>query len=356
MDHSITTLFVVPDANTLPTTGSTENLTAGQFGIFKDKLRAAATAANIGTAEYIQIAQGRPGTGLGTKLSDRIKVSKLKRFTKIAGSSATQNPIIEITNFSANKGDDLIVSWRVFTPLLEARHPNGLTQSVVVPGDCVTCGDAPCTTVANEPIIDAVMAQYNLILSKQSTAGNAVRLDSYVTLAKSGTGSTAKIVITAKSPEEIAVYAPDVATRNIDKVRVVLKAWAYKAPETTADFYDPNDCNQVATVTTTQEGTFKRLTSEEIKQMEVDFHSFQATHKHVYRDGRFNDQFKSYVKDGAVYDLYFIQFDELTPDTDNFSAKFTLDETAVIAVIQGQGATIETILTTYLGAVKDARA
>lgn len=349
MDHSITTLFVVPDANVLPVAGSTESLTTGQFGIFKDKLRAAATAANVGTAEYIQIAQGRPGTGLGTKLSDRIKASKLKKFYKIAGSASSQNPIVDISAFTANLGDDIIVSWRVFSPLLEARHPNGLTQSVVVPGDCISCGDTPCTTVSNENLVDAVMAQYNLILSGQSAAGNAERLDSYVTLTKVGVGDAAKIRITAKSPETIATYAPDVATRNIDKVRVVLKAWAYKAPETTADFYDPNDCNQIATVTSVQEGTFKRLTSEEIKQMEVDFHSYQATHKHVYRDGRFNDQFTSYVKDGAVYDLYFVQFDELTPDTDNFAAKFTLDETVVIAAIQGQTNDIEAILEAYLG-------
>ncbi len=35
MDFSLTTLFVVPSSqSTLPTTGSTQNLTAGQFGIF----------------------------------------------------------------------------------------------------------------------------------------------------------------------------------------------------------------------------------------------------------------------------------------------------------------------------------
>ena len=33
-DFSLTTLFVVPVGNTLPSSGSTQNLTAGQVGIF----------------------------------------------------------------------------------------------------------------------------------------------------------------------------------------------------------------------------------------------------------------------------------------------------------------------------------
>ena len=66
MDFSLTSVFVVPVGNTLPTTGSSENLTNGQFGVFKDRSWTAATAGNISTASFIEFGQGRPTSYLGT--------------------------------------------------------------------------------------------------------------------------------------------------------------------------------------------------------------------------------------------------------------------------------------------------
>ena len=43
-DFSLTTLFVVPVGNTLPSSGSTQDLTAGQFGLFRSDY----TVANAG--------------------------------------------------------------------------------------------------------------------------------------------------------------------------------------------------------------------------------------------------------------------------------------------------------------------
>ena len=73
-DFSLTTLFVVPVGQTaLPSSGSTQNLTAGQFGIFKSDYTLA-TAANIAASPYFYIAQGRTNTYLqGSKRSDKIK-------------------------------------------------------------------------------------------------------------------------------------------------------------------------------------------------------------------------------------------------------------------------------------------
>jgi hypothetical protein len=54
MDFSLTTLFVVPSSqSTLPTTGSTQNLTAGQFGIFDNAYATTATG-TIATKPYIK--------------------------------------------------------------------------------------------------------------------------------------------------------------------------------------------------------------------------------------------------------------------------------------------------------------
>jgi hypothetical protein len=353
MDFSLTSFFVVPVGNSLPTTGSTETLTAGQFGIYKDKLRTAATAANVGTATYIQIAQGRPGTGLGTKLSDRIKSTKLKKFYKIVGHSTAANEIWELSGLTAKVGEDVVVSWRVHSALIEARHPNGLTQSVTIPADCVTCGADPCTEIANETLIDAFFAQYNLQLAQQASAGNAVKLDSFLTFEKIGTGDDAVIRITGKPVESVPVYSPDIATRNVDKDRLWFRPFVYIMPETSADFYNPNDCNAAGTAILLQRSSFVTGSSEEVKQMEVDFYSYQATVKPLFRAGQFNQQFVSYVTDGTTYDLYFILFDELNPDSDAWAATQKIDEQVIIAVPSGATSTIEAILEAYLGAAEE---
>ena len=71
-DFSLTTLFVVPVGNTLPSSGSTQNLTAGQVGIFLNDY-SVATAGNIAAAPYFYVAQGRVNTYLqGSKRSDKI--------------------------------------------------------------------------------------------------------------------------------------------------------------------------------------------------------------------------------------------------------------------------------------------
>lgn len=353
MDFSLTTLFVVPVGNSLPTTGSTETLTAGQFGIYKDKLRTAATAGNVSTATYIQIAQGRPGTGLGTKLSDRIKSTKVKQFYKIVGHSTAANEIWELSNLTAKAGEDVIVSWRVHSTLIEARHPNGLTQSVVIPADCIECGADPCTEIANETLIDAFFEQYNLQLAQQKSSGNAVKLNSFLTFEKLGSGSSAKIRITGKPVESVAVYSPDIVTRNVDKDRLWFRPFVYVAPETSADFYNPNDCNAAGTATLLQRSSYVTGTSEEVKQMEVDFYSYQHTIKPLFRAGQFNQQFTSYVTDGTTYDLYFILFDEIQPDSESWSGGRKIDGRVIIAVPQDATATIESILETYIGAAEE---
>jgi hypothetical protein len=353
MDFSITTLFVVPVSNTLPTSGSTESLAAGQFGIYKDKARTCATSGNIGTAKFIQIAQGRPGTGMGTKLSDFIKASKVKRWEKFVGHEQAADEIWEISDLSATKGEDVVFTFRLHSNLLDARYSNGLTRSLVVPGACIACGDDPCETVANEDIIDAFFEQLTLQEAQQADAANGVKLSSYLVFEKIGTGSSAVIRITGKPVESIPVYAPDIASRNVDKDRMWFRPFVYKAPETTADFISPDLCDSVGTTTLIQKSSFVTGTSEEVKQMEVDFYSYQAKVKNLYRQGQYNGQFQSYVTDGTTYDLYFLQFDEMVGDSDVFAPHYAIDETVVLAIPQGESSTIETILEAYLGDVTD---
>lgn len=73
-DFSLTTVFVAPVAQTaLPSSGSTQNLTAGQIGLFRNDY-SIANSGNIAAAPYFYIAQGRANTYLlGSKRSDKIK-------------------------------------------------------------------------------------------------------------------------------------------------------------------------------------------------------------------------------------------------------------------------------------------
>ena len=68
-DFSLTTLFVVPVGNTLPSSGSTQNLTAGQFGLFLNTY-AVATTGNISATGNITgnyyIGNGSLLTGITT--------------------------------------------------------------------------------------------------------------------------------------------------------------------------------------------------------------------------------------------------------------------------------------------------
>ena len=57
-DFSLTSLFISAKAGSVPTTGSTQNLTSGQIGIFLPD-NTVATTSNVGNAKYIYFAQGR---------------------------------------------------------------------------------------------------------------------------------------------------------------------------------------------------------------------------------------------------------------------------------------------------------
>ena len=72
-DFSLTTLFVVPVGSSIASSGSTQDLTAGQVGFFGPTY-AALTSGTIAAADYFYVAQGRTNTYLqGSKRSDKIK-------------------------------------------------------------------------------------------------------------------------------------------------------------------------------------------------------------------------------------------------------------------------------------------
>jgi hypothetical protein len=351
MSYSLTTLFVVPVGNSLPTSGSTETLTAGQFGIYKDLARNAATAANVSTANFIQLAQGQPSTlNVGTKLSDKIKSTKIKKMWKIVGQSTASVQITEFTDFSGKCDEQLTLTLRAHSSYIDTISFNGLTRSVTVQLPCCDCGADPCETIANETIIDLILAK----IAQEDAVSvdpSAIKLSTFFSFNKTGTGDTAVLVVSGKPLTEYG-NACDLAAFPFEYDRMWFRGWVYTGPDTTVDFLVFDDCAPAATVTVTQRSGYPIGTSDEVAQMEKDYYSYQSPHKHLFRQPGYNQYFNSYVTDGTTYDIYWIQFDELDQN-DAWTANLRLDERVGIAIPSGEGATIETILETYGGDFED---
>lgn len=65
----------------------------------------------------------------------------------------------------------------------------------------------------------------------------------------------------------------------------------------------------MATVTYTQRSFYPQGDSEQVKQLEKNFYSYQAGYlKHLYRWAGYNQNFESWVTDGTTYDMFYIKF------------------------------------------------
>lgn len=350
MDYSLTTLFVVPVGNTLPTTGSTETLTEGQFGVFKDEQRTAATNANIGSAAFIQFAQGQPNLYIGSKVSDKIKASKVKKWYKVTGSGTAANEIWKVSDFTASCGESVTLTLRGHSSYLDTISFNGFTRSITVQAPCCECGADPCTEVDNEALVDLFIAKVAQIDAAQ-VGPNALKITTFFTFEKIGTGAGAYLLISSKT---LTVYAQpcDIAANPYEYDRIWFRVWITPGPATTVDFEVYEPCNLAGTTTLLQRSSFPNGTSTEVAQMEYDYYSYQSPFKHLFRTPGYNPYFESWVTAGTVYDQYVIQFDELTQN-DAWTRNAQEDERVILFIPQGATSTIQTMLVTYLGAITD---
>ena len=356
-DFSLTTVFVAPVAQTaLPSSGSTQNLTAGQLGLFRNDY-SVATAGNIVAAPYFYVAQGRANTYLlGSKRSDKIKgcpsgsgcKSNVTEWYKVTGCGTPVNQITDITGFNVSCGDTLTVTIRAFSSYLNTLYFNGLTRSVTVQAPCCECGDDPCTTVNDNALI-------NLIIAKlQATAPGInpdnIGLTKFFNFENLG-GSTLRI-----QGKALTAYGQpcDVAAFPHEYDRMWFRVFVYAGPATTADFIVSDSCNIVATATTVQNSTYATGTSYEIKQLEKNFYSYQAGYpKHLYRMNGYNGNFESYVSDGTVYDTFYIKFNDYDAPTKTWGDYVPEDNMVIIAVPKGSAfeTALETVLEAALGSV-----
>jgi hypothetical protein len=364
-DFSLTTLFVVPVGQTaLPSSGSTQNLTAGQVGIFKSDY-SVATSANIAASPYFYVAQGRTNTYLqGSKRSDKIKGcpsgsgcnSNVTEWYKVSGCPTAANQITDVTDFTVQCGEVITLTLRAHSSYIDTLYFNGFTRSVTVQAPCCNCSDNPCDDVDPSIIIDDLIFQLNL--KAPGNNPDNISFSTFYTFENVG-GTILRI-----TGKPLTKYGQpcDVAAFPFEYDRMYFRTFVYSGPATTADFIVADNCNLVAEANIIQRASYASGQSAEIAQLEKNFYSYQAGYlKHLYRMNGYNENFESWVSDGATYDTYYIRFNEYNKSEYQWGDYIMEDSTVIIAApnaaSQTGGATIaadiEDVLVAALGAVVD---
>lgn len=356
-DFSLTTLFVVPVGNTLPSSGSTQNLTAGQVGIFLNDY-SVATAGNIAAAPYFYVAQGRVNTYLqGSKRSDKISgcpggsscKTNVTEWYKSNGCATVVNQVTDVVDFTVKCGEIVTLTLRGFSSYLNTLYFNGFTRSVTVNAPCCDCGGDPCTDVDVPALIDSLIIK----LEEHAPGDNPdnIYLTQFYQFQRIGDDASAILRITGKALTQYGQPC-DVAAFPWEYDRFYFRTFIFSGPATTADFIVDDPCNRVAQPVITQRSNYPAGTSAEVQQLEKNFYSYQAGYlKHLYRMNGYNENFESWVTDGQIYDLYYIQFNEYDRSAYQWGDYIMENSMVIIAVPENQTSAIEAILVAGLGAV-----
>jgi len=357
-DFSLTTMFVVPSGVTIASSGSTQDLTAGKVGVFLNTY-AVATAGNIVAAPYFYIAQGRVNTYLqGTKRSDKIKGcpsgsgcnSNVTEWYKVTGCGTPAVQITDINSWNVKCGDIVTLTLVSHSSYLDTLYFNGFTRSVTVVAPCCDCGGDPCMTVDTSALID----QFITKLTSHTPGINFdnISLNQFYTFTNVG-GTTLRI-----TGKPLTKYGQpcDVAAFPWEYDRMWFRTFVYSGPATTADFIVNDNCNIVAEAFIIQRASYPTGTSGEIAQLEKNYYSYQVGYlKHLYRMAGYNENFESWVVDGAIYTTFYIKFNDIDKSTYNWGDYIPEDEMVIIAVVTGSAeqTALEAILEAALGNATD---
>jgi len=354
-DFSLTTLFVVPvGQTTFPSSGSTQNLTAGQVGIFSNGYAATNTP---GSFPYFYIAQGRTNTYLqGSKRSDKISgvdstggKPNVTEWYKVTGCPTAATQVTDVDGWNVKCGDVVTLTLRAHSSYLDTLYFNGFTRSVTVQAPCCDCGADPCDTVDVPALIDAFIAK----LEQQGPGINPdnIHLTQFYQFQRVGDDANAILRISGKALTKYGQPC-DVAAFPYEYDRMYFRTFVYSGPATTADFIVADNCNIVATATITQRASYPTGTADEIKQLEKNYYSYQAGYlKHLYRMVGYNANFESWVSDGTTYNTFYIKFNEFDKSAYSWGDYIKEDSMVIIAVPQAASAALENILEDALGDV-----
>ena len=350
-DFSITTLFVVPVGNTLPVAGSTQDLTAGQFGVFTNTYTIA-NAGNIATIPYFYLAQGRTNTYLqGSKRSDKIAASQVTEWYKVTGSPVAANQVTEIIDFNVTAGTVVTLTLRAHSSYIDTLYFNGFTRSVTVNAPCLACGGDPCAEVDVPELIDRLI--YQLELQAPGNNPDNISFSTFSQFQRIGNDASAKLVISGKPLTQYGQPC-DVAAFPWEYDRMYFRTFIYPGPATTADFIVADNCNIIANPVITQRASYVAGTSPEIQQLEKNYYSYQAGYlKHLYRMVGYNENFESWVTDGTTYDTLYIKFNEYDRSAYKWGDYIVEDSMVIIAAPQALSGAIESLLAVALGTPVD---
>lgn len=346
MDFSLTTLFVAT-SGTLASSGSTQNLTGGQMGVFRPDY-SIATTGNIAAAQYVYIAEGRIEVipGLGSKRSDKIAASKVIEWYKITAVSNIPTQVQSIANLSVECSEQITFAFVLHSSYIDTGFFNGLTRSFVINTPCCNCGANPCDSVTGSAL--------DTFIDQAAAKGNAdPQLSQFLIFSRFGSGSSAQLIITEKP---LTVYGNpcDLEAYPWEYDRLWFRAFVIKGPVTTQDFIVNDACDIVATSTVVQRSDFGTGSSAEIKQLEYDLYSYQTSQfKHLYKYQSWNQAFQTYVTDGTYYDTYYIKYYPFDQYLNTWNPGVPQDSTVIVAFPTGTGTSFETLLTAMLGAPKD---
>jgi len=348
------TLFVVASGNTYPTTGSTNNLAAGQFGIFRPDYTPA-TAGNIAAAAYVYFAQGRiesapnanaqsgnNGSMLGSKRSDKIYAANVLQWYKITAHQTATVQVTQVSNFNVECGQTVSLTLRLFSSYINVGFFNGLTRTVTVVAPCCACGTDPCTELDPTAMVDAFVAGVN----------TDPFLSQFVVANRTGTGLSSVLNLTG-IPLNSYGQRCDPSAFPYEYDRMDFYTFVYLGAPTSVDYivYDP--CDIVATATVVQRATYPRGTSDEIAQMEKNYYSYQTFTKHLFEWDIFNNGFASYVVPGTFYDTYYLKFKEpLGPNGGGWDSASAQTYDVTVAVPTGDTA-FTNIINVFLGTPTD---
>jgi hypothetical protein len=360
-DFSLTTLFVVPVGNSLPSSGSTQGLSAGQFGIFRSDY-SVATAANIAAKPYFYLAQGRTNTYLqGSKRSDKIAgcvegtcKSNVTEWYKVTGCPTPATQVTDVDGWNVKCGDIVTLTLRAHSSYLDTLYFNGFTRSVTVQAPCCDCGGDPCENVDVPALIDRFI--YQLTLQAPGNNPDNINFNDFYQFQRIGNDANAILRISGKPLTKYGQPC-DVAAFPWEYDRMYFRTFVYSGPATTADFIVADACNIVANAEVTQRASYPSGTSDEIKQLEKNFYSYQAGYlKHLYRMAGYNENFESWVTDGTTYDTFYIKFNEYDKSAYSWGDYIKEDAMVIIAVPQALTAAIQAVLVAGLGSVADDNA
>ena len=358
-DFSLTTVFVVPVGSGIANSGSTQDLTAGKVGFFKNDYTVA-TAVNIAASPYFYVAQGRTNTYLqGSKRSDKIKgcpsgsgcSSNVTEFYKVEGCAYPTTQITDITSWNVKCGDVVTVTLRAHSSYLDTLYFNGFTRSVTVQAPCCDCGADPCDNVDVPALIDSII----LAFEEQGPGINPdnITFSDFYQFQRLGNNASAILRITGKPLTKYGQPC-DVAAFPYEYDRMWFRTFVILGPATTADFIVADACNVIATPVIVQRSSYPTGTSDEIIQLEKNFYSYQAGYlKHLYRMVGYNENFESWVSAGTTYDTFYIRFNEYDKTVYQWGDYIMEDNMVIIAAEAGsaEATSINSILTAALGTI-----